>query len=178
MNARALPRKRSRPATALVQPTVPSGQDRADGHGAAGAVVALDLGARRIGVARCDSARRLAFPYGVLERSGDVDADLRAMAGLVVELRASAVVVGLPLSLSGRRGPEARRAAAEAERLDAALRPNGISVELFDERFTTRSAEAALREAGSSPRQGRRVPVDAAAATVLLQSWLDREALA
>jgi putative Holliday junction resolvase len=80
------------------------------------------------------------------------------------------VVVGLPLSLDGTEGPAARSARDEAEQLAAVL--DDRRVVLFDERLTTVSAQAALAQAGRRGRAARSV-VDSAAASVLLQSWLD-----
>jgi putative Holliday junction resolvase len=139
----------------------------------AGRVVGLDLGAKRIGVAYSDSGRMLASPWGTIERSGDPGRDLGAMVDAVREVEASTVVVGLPLSLSGRQGPAAQAAVAEAEALRQALEPLGIALETADERLTTVEAQRALRAAGKTGRAARRV-VDSAAAMVLLQAWLDR----
>jgi len=140
------------------------------GGAPAGRAVALDLGSRRIGVAVSDSAGQLAFPREVLERSGDEAADLAALAAVVADVGATTVVVGLPVSLDGRDGPAARQARDEAD----ALRPlvDCVEVVLFDERLTTVSAAAALAEAGRRGPGARRA-VDSAAATVLLQAWLD-----
>jgi len=82
------------------------------------------------------------------------------------------VVVGLPLSLNGRRGPAAQAAQADADELAAFLTPRGVTVETFDERLTTVSAARSLRDAG---RRGRaqRARIDQSAAAVLLQAWLD-----
>lgn len=135
--------------------------------------VAVDLGTRRIGVAVSDSAGTMAFPRPRIDRSGDRGADHRAIAAVVDEVGATVVVVGLPLSLDGRRGPAAAAAVAEAEELGAALRQRGVTVETLDERLTTVSAEAGLATAGKRGTE-RRATVDSAAATVLLQSWLDR----
>ena len=82
------------------------------------------------------------------------------------------MVVGLPLSLDGRRGPAAQKAAVEADALAALLEPHRVAVELFDERLTTVSAHQALVAGGASGRQRRSI-VDQAAATVLLEAWLD-----
>jgi putative Holliday junction resolvase len=79
------------------------------------------------------------------------------------------VVVGLPLSLDGSSGPAARAAAAEAEVMATVV---GVPVELFDERFTTVSAERSLMEMRMRAQARRRV-VDKVAAAVMLQSWLD-----
>jgi len=141
--------------------------------GGPGRVAALDLGSKRIGVAYSDSGRRLASPWGTIERSGDPARDRGAVLEAVREVEASTVVVGLPLSLSGETGPAARAALAEAEALRGLLEPLGVSVETADERLTTVEAERSLRAAGRTGRAARKV-VDSAAAMVLLQSWLDR----
>ena len=141
--------------------------------GGPGRVAALDLGSKRIGVAYSDSGRRLASPWGTIERSGDPARDRGAVLDAVREVEASTVVVGLPLSLSGAAGPAARAALAEAEALRRVLEPLGVSVETADERLTTVEAERSLRAAGRTGRAARSV-VDSAAAMVLLQSWLDR----
>ena len=145
--------------------------DRAGGG--PGRVAALDLGSKRIGVAYSDSGRRLASPWGTIERSGDAARDRGAVLDAVREVEASTVVVGLPLSLSGAAGPAARAALAEAEALRRVLEPLGVSVETADERLTTVEAERSLRAAGRTGRAARSV-VDSAAAMVLLQAWLDR----
>lgn len=132
----------------------------------------MDLGERRIGVAVSDSAGTLASPRCTIERSGDAAADRDALVTVVVEEGAQRVVVGLPVSLSGRHGRAAHSAQAEAAALAAALGPLGVAVETFDERFTSVTAERALAEAGHRGRARRRV-VDQAAAAVLLQAWLD-----
>jgi putative Holliday junction resolvase len=150
------------------------GQEPGDGHGhGRGRVVALDLGTRRIGVAYSDSARTLASPWGTIERSGDAARDRAAMVDAVLEVEAATVVVGVPLSLSGERGPAARAALDEVASLRAELEPLGITVETEDERLTTVEAQRNLRAAGRSGKPARAV-IDSAAAMVLLQSWLDR----
>ncbi len=147
----------------------------ADGGGAAhasGRVAALDLGARRIGVAFSDSGRSLASPWGTIERSGDPVRDRSAVVHAVQEVEASTLVVGLPLSLSGEVGPAATAALQEVAELRALLEPLGVSVETVDERFTTVEAQRSLRAAGRTGKAARKV-IDSAAAMVLLQSWLD-----
>jgi putative Holliday junction resolvase len=131
-------------------------------------VLGLDLGQARIGVAISDPDRRVAVPLGTI-RTGAPD-DVRAVAALVREHGVSEVVVGLPLSLSGGRGP-----AAEHARIFAALLGEvvGVPVRLQDERLSTVEAERRLEEAGARGR-GRRRAVDRVAATVILQAYLDR----
>lgn len=134
--------------------------------------VAVDLGTRRIGIAVSDSSGTLAFPRPLVARCGDRAAEHRAIGQIVDEVGADVVVVGLPLGLDGRRGPAARAAAEEAAELGRALEGRGVVVETFDERFTTVAAHAGLASAGKGTR-ARRARVDSAAATVLLQAWLD-----
>ncbi|MBV8464001.1 MAG: Holliday junction resolvase RuvX [Acidimicrobiales bacterium] len=132
----------------------------------------VDLGARRIGVAVTDEARTMALPRTTLERSGDAAKDRAAVVQLAVESGAVTVVVGHPRSLDGSVGPAARAVEAEAEALAEDLAPHDIGLELFDERFTTVTAERELAAAGvRGPR--RRAVVDRSAAAVLLSSWLD-----
>ena len=142
---------------------------------AGGRVVALDLGTRRIGVAVSDSARSVALARDAFRRSGDPVRDRRLLAELVVEAGATVVVVGLPLSLDGTRGPAARAAEDEAGLLAGVLAElageHAPAVELFDERLTTVSAANELAATGRGSRE-RRPLVDSAAATVLLEAWL------
>lgn len=140
---------------------------------ATGRVAALDLGARRIGVAYSDSRRTLASPWGVVERSGDAARDHAAVLEAISEIEAGTVVVGLPLSLSGASGPAARAALTEVTALRALLEPLGVAVETADERFTTVEAQRSLTAAGRKGRSARSV-IDSAAAMVLLQAWLDK----
>jgi len=135
-------------------------------------VVGVDLGEKRIGVAVSDRARRLASPRCTILRSGDRNADRSKLAEVVSETGATIVVVGLPVSLDGRRGPAARAAEEEARALAEVLHPEGVTVETYDERFTTVSAERRLSEAGHAGRSRRDV-IDQAAAAEMLQAWLD-----
>ena len=138
-------------------------------------MVGIDLGARRIGVAVSDSAGRLASPRCTISRTGDAESDRETLAQVVADCAAERVVVGLPVSLDGTRGPAARSAEKEAAVLREVLAPKGIEVELFDERLTTVSAQQRLAEAGVRGKSQRKV-VDQAAAAVMLQAWLDAHA--
>lgn len=133
-----------------------------------GAVLGLDLGDVRIGVAVSDPDRRVAVPIGTVY-VGRPPGELRAIASLVAEYHATLVVVGEPVSLDGTRGPRALKVAAFAEALRPVL---PVPVELADERLSTVQAERSLREVGVKGRRIRAV-VDAAAAQVILQAWLD-----
>jgi putative Holliday junction resolvase len=133
----------------------------------------VDLGERRIGLALSDPSRTVASPHEVLRRSGDPAVDRRAIIDAARDLGANVIVVGLPLSLSGRTGPAAKAALAEVEALRAVAGP--IEVVVQDERLTTVTAERALGEARMR-RDARRNVVDKVAAAVMLQAWLERPA--
>ena len=120
-------------------------------------------------MALSDSAGMLATPYEVVQRSGDRVQDHARLAALVEETGAEVVVIGLPLSLDGSKGPAAIAAETEAEEMQPRL---GVPVELWDERLSTVEATRRLRSAGVSGRRRRRT-VDQLAATVILQAWLD-----
>jgi putative Holliday junction resolvase len=135
---------------------------------APGPVVGLDLGDARIGVAISDPDRRVAVPVGTVH-VGRPPGELRAVAAIVHERAATLVVVGEPLTLEGERGARAGHAEMFAEGLRAFV---DVPVVLHDERLSTVEAERALAAAGTRGRERRRV-VDASAATVILQSWLD-----
>jgi putative Holliday junction resolvase len=132
-------------------------------------VLAIDLGTRRIGIALSDGSGTLASPLCVLQRTGDRAGEHRTIEAIVQEHEVARVLVGLPTSLSGEEGPAARTARAEIAELAAAV---SVPVEPVDERFTTVEAHNRLAAAGRTSRE-RRGMVDAAAAAVLLQAWLD-----
>jgi putative Holliday junction resolvase len=148
---------------------VPDAWDRASG-GPRGRVLGLDLGQSRIGVAISDPDRRLAVPLGTI-RTGAPD-DVRAIAALVREHAVAEIVVGHPLSLSGRKGEAADHAEKFAAALEGML---AIPVVLEDERLTTAQATRELAAAGVRGRRRREV-VDQSAAAVILQSYLDKRA--
>jgi putative Holliday junction resolvase len=143
--------------------------------------MALDLGERRIGVALSDRRRILASPLTVVVRSGDRAREHEEIRRLVEEAGATTVVVGLPFSLSGAKGPAATRALAEIEELRSLLR---VPVVAHDERLSTVEAHRRLRDTSSanrssrSPAKKRRVVVDDKAAAIVLESFLAGEARA
>ncbi len=132
--------------------------------------LALDLGARRIGVAVSDSGGTVATPVAVLQRATDRSRDHRAIAALVAEYEADALVVGLPLSLDGGIGPAAQAVLDECDQL---ARLVAVTVHTHDERFTTTTAERTLAAQQLDGRARRKV-VDMVAASIILQDWLDR----
>ncbi len=133
-------------------------------------ILALDVGEARIGLAVSDPTGTLATPRGVVRRRSTAAA-IAAIARVVEETSASAVLVGLPISLDGTLSAQARRVQAFAERLRARLR---VPVTYWDERLSTVTAAQALRAAGVRPeRIAERI--DAAAAAVILQEYLDHQ---
>jgi putative Holliday junction resolvase len=137
-----------------------------------GRAVGIDLGTRRIGIAVTDSDRTVALPRCTVIRTADREADRKKLVDLVVEEEANVVVVGLPLSLDGSRGPAAREAADEADALRPMFEERGIGLELFDERLTTVSAHQSLARAGTSERSRREI-IDQAAAAIMLTGWIE-----
>jgi putative Holliday junction resolvase len=127
--------------------------------------MALDIGERRIGIAVSESGI-LATPHSVLQRKSKQE-DFSRLGRLMAELKIERVIVGLPYSLSGpeKVGPQARQVKRYAEAL-AATTP--IPFEYFDESYSTVDATTFLQLSGQ-----KKVPIDAAAAAVILQNYLD-----
>lgn len=133
-----------------------------------GVRLGIDVGRVRVGVARSDRDGLLATPVETIQRDG-VDGVVERLAALVDELDVVELVVGLPLSLSGGDTPSTQDARDVAAAL-ARVAP----VRLVDERLSTVTAQAGMRQAGRSTRQQRSV-IDQAAAVVILQHALDVE---
>ena len=133
-----------------------------------GALLGLDLGTQTIGTAFCDAGWRFASPGKTLRR-GKFGADREALAALVRERGVTGVVIGLPLNMDGSEGPRSQSSRAYARNVAAAL---SLPVLLWDERWSTASAESALiaQDMSRAKRAGR---IDAAAAAVILQAAID-----
>jgi putative Holliday junction resolvase len=146
-------------------------------------ILGLDVGERRIGVAAADSGTRVALPIGVVERT-EPAADADAIARLIEEQKAEALVLGLPISLNGSLGPQAQLVRAFGDELAACL---NLPVEYCDERLSTVEAQRRLAPPAKHARQDKRSRsaksrraspgrIDAVAAAIILQSYLDRRA--
>ena len=129
----------------------------------------IDLGSQRVGVAVSDLSGTVASALTTVHRSRSRRHDHQELARIVRDEEAEVVVVGLPLSLDGTHGRAAQAATKEAEQLASVV---GVPVEMYDERFTTVTAERGMQEAGLDARARRQV-VDKVAAAVMLQAWLD-----
>lgn len=131
-------------------------------------VLALDVGERRIGVALGDPLGITAAPVTAIERT-NLPSDIEAVLDMAAEHEVSEIVVGLPLSLSGRAGPQAGRVQAFVRHL---AQRSAIPVVCTDERYSTVEAERRLRESGVQPSRDRK-RLDAASAALILQAYLD-----
>ena len=131
--------------------------------------VGVDVGEKRIGLSRSDALGILASPVKTLTRkstSGDIDAVLRFAA----ESGALEIVVGMPTSLSGKAGPQAKVTAAFIEALAG---QSHVPVREQDERMSSAEAERLLRAAGKKPSRDK-ATIDSAAAAIILQRFLDK----
>ena len=137
--------------------------------GGSGRLLGVDWGERRIGLALSDETQTLAQPLATLTRRTGKRFPMRQLLSLVERHAVTGVVVGLPLDPNGGEGD----AASAARTLAAAIaQHSGKPVALWDERLTTARALNAVRDMGGTTR-GRKDGVDALAATVLLQHYLD-----
>lgn len=132
-------------------------------------MLGVDWGARRIGVALSDESQILAQPLATLTRRAGKRFPMSQLLAYLDARQVVGVVVGLPLDEHGAEGEAARAARALAEDI---ARRSGRPVELWDERMTTARVRQAIHEMGGKIR-GRAADVDALAATLLLQHYLD-----
>ena len=133
---------------------------------AAGRVIALDVGDRRIGVAVSDPTGTIAQPLEVYTRVGYTP-DCKYVQGLCQRYETTAVLLGLPLNMDGSAGAQAQKAMAFGQVLENA----GLTVYYQDERMTTVTAESVLIS-GNVSRADRKLYVDKLAAAVILEQWL------
>ena len=149
------------------------------------AILGVDYGRARIGLALADAETRMAQPLSTMERINRNE-DMRRLRELAREHRVKQIVVGLPLRLDGTRGEMAEEAERFAERVRKQI---GVPVEMVDERLTSWEAERLLEEVqgrfihdekltgGKKPKKTQaKVSVDAVAAAVILKEYLDRQA--
>jgi putative Holliday junction resolvase len=133
-----------------------------------GVLIGLDLGTRTIGTAFCDAGWSFAGAGKTLPR-GKFARDLAALRALTEERGVKGVIIGLPLNMDGSGGPRAQASRAFARN----LAPLGLPVLLWDERWSTMSAERAMIDQDMS-RAKRAERIDSHAAAVILQAAIDR----
>lgn len=132
-------------------------------------ILALDVGDRRIGVAVSDLTGTISRPVCTIER-GSRKEDFAAIRELVETYQAGLLLVGLPLTLRGEIGPQARHIQRYADRLAEAV---SVPIRMWDERYSTSRAEEILQRPG---QPADRAGLDAVAAAVFLQEFLDSQA--
>ncbi|MEO5705406.1 MAG: Holliday junction resolvase RuvX [Alteraurantiacibacter sp.] len=137
-----------------------------------GALIGLDLGTKTIGVATCDANWSFATPGKTLPR-GKFTRDKALIGQLVAERRVKGLVIGLPLNMDGSSGPRAQASRAFARNLGSAEIGLGLPVLLWDERWSTASAERDMIAQDMS-RAKRAEKIDSHAAAVILQGAIDR----
>jgi putative Holliday junction resolvase len=130
-------------------------------------VLALDLGAKRIGLAISDAEASIAFPLDTLANKGR-EPSLKALMDVIAQRDIERVVIGLPIHMDGRKGPEAEVAIAFA---NALAKRSGLEVDTLDERLTTVEAAHSLRETGRSAKRQKAI-IDSVAACILLRTYL------
>ncbi len=134
-----------------------------------GRLLAVDWGERRIGLALTDESQQLAQPLTTLTRRPGKRPPVAAILKHAADHQVVGLVVGLPLDEAGEEGASA----AAARELALALgRRSGLPVAMQDERMSTARVLRTVREIGGSTR-GRKAEVDAMAAALLLQQYLD-----
>lgn len=130
--------------------------------------MAIDPGERRWGIAIADEDDELAHPRPVLTPTTEAEG-LAQVASLVREEKVTVIVLGLPLELSGREGPAAKKARALGARMVVAL---GVPIAMWDERLTSVAASRAMSAGGLSQKK-QRGKVDSVAAAILLGAYLE-----
>ncbi len=134
-----------------------------------GRLLGLDLGEKRIGVAISDETATLARPVMTLTRASKKE-DFAKLAALCAEQQIEMIVVGLPKTLRNEEGPQARRVRRYAAELHAAL---NLPIEFWDERFSSVEARDLITLTGR--KTNRKGEIDAAAAAVILQEYLNAQ---
>ncbi len=132
------------------------------------AALGLDLGARRIGVAGCDRTGLIATGLTTIYRT-NFESVLNPLTKLVQERQIEVLVVGLPYTLDGEIGNQAKKTQKQAKKLSKAL---NLPVEFVDERLTSFAAEEMMAAQGTSSKNYKGL-IDRKAAAIILQQWLD-----
>jgi putative Holliday junction resolvase len=134
-------------------------------------ILGIDLGEARVGLALSDDLGMLAHPLEtVAVRETPV---IPRIAAVVAKEKVTRIILGLPRNMDGTYGPAAEKTRAFAEQLRSAV---PCEVQLWDERLTSVAAQRALHEAGRNVKTSRQV-IDQVAAQMILQGWLDSQAM-
>ncbi len=136
-----------------------------------GVIVGLDIGDARTGVARSDALQMLAFPHTVIHAREEA-AMVASLAEEIQRIGPVLVVAGMPLNQHGEPGLQARRVEAVLDHLRALIT---VEIVVQDERFSTAEAQRVAQHMNAG-RKARKGKIDKIAATLILQTWLDRRA--
>ena len=136
-----------------------------------GAILGVDFGDKRTGLAICDPSRIIASAIGVVSPGG-IEKTALAVADVARERAVSAIVIGLPVNMDGSEGGRAARYRKFARLLDEALEQT-IPICLFDERMTTMTAARFLNETNTRGAKRKEV-IDALSAQIILQNFIDK----
>ncbi|MBR6948741.1 MAG: Holliday junction resolvase RuvX [Bacilli bacterium] len=131
----------------------------------------LDLGSRTLGISKSDSSGLIASSYKVIRHNEEYDKLLNEVKEIVDELEIEAIVLGYPKNMNNTVGPKGQLSIEFKEKLEKLV---NIPVYLQDERLTTKSATDMLIS-GNVSRKDRKKVVDAVAATIILQTYLDQK---
>ena len=131
----------------------------------------LDLGSRTLGVSQSDATGTIASSYTVIRHNEEYERLIREVKKIVADLNAEAIVLGFPKNMNNTIGPKGELSLNFKEKLEQEL---DIPIYLQDERLTTKTATETLIM-GNVSRKKRKKVVDSIAATIILQSYLDRE---
>ena len=135
-----------------------------------GRTLALDFGSKRIGVALSDPTGLLGSPLTTVIRTNSRN-DFNAILDLVTKHEIEVIVVGLPVSLNGTIGPQAQKT---LDFCDELRKITSVPIKTLNEQYSSAEAELRIRESGEKPSKNRG-RVDAIAAAIILQEWLDAE---
>jgi len=130
----------------------------------------LDLGSRTLGIATSDGTGLIASSYKTIKHNEEYERLLQEVKQIVEELKIEAIVLGFPKNMNNTIGPKGELSLSFKEQLEKIV---NIPVILQDERLTTKSATDMLIM-GNVSRKDRKKVVDSVAATIILQSYLDR----
>jgi putative Holliday junction resolvase len=132
-------------------------------------LLGLDIGDRKIGVALSDPEAILASPLNIIERQGDLE-DVKAILDIIQREQVSTIIVGLPRSMDGSIGGQAKKVMTFTSELKVRT---GVPIEYRDERLSTVLANRLMRERKIKKKARQKTGDDATAAAIVLQGYLD-----
>ena len=135
-------------------------------------IIGMDVGDRRIGLAIAEEGGSLAVPIETMERTG-LKGDLPRISSLLRDRKVTLIVAGMPVSINGTLGTQAKKTQSFLERL---RKYTQLPVEIVDERYSSNEAARLMRMTGSQLSRSRD-KIDSTAAAIILQAYLDQQNL-